>query len=74
MENMTFEEALKRLEEVVKLLEDENTSLDDSVNLFQEGMFLSNLCSKKINNVEEKVSKILIDGKLEDFNMGDMHE
>ena len=66
MEKMTFEQAIKRLEEIVDLLENNETSLDDSVELFQEGVQLSQYCSK---NVENKVSKILIDGQLEDFDV-----
>ena len=62
MEKMTFEQAIKRLEEIVDLLENNETSLDDSVELFQ-------YCSKKLGNVENKVSKILIDGQLEDFDV-----
>ena len=69
MEKMTFEQAIKRLEEIVDLLENNETSLDDSVELFQEGVQLSQYCSKKLGNVENKVSKILIDGQLEDFDV-----
>ena len=69
MEKMTFEQAIKRLEEIVDLLENNETSLDDSVELFQEGVQLSQYCSKKLGNVKNKVSKILIDGQLEDFDV-----
>lgn len=69
MEKMTFEQAIKRLEEIVNLLENNETSLDDSVELFQEGVQLSQYCLKKLGNVENKVSKILIDGQLEDFDV-----
>lgn len=69
MKKMTFEEAIKRLEEIVNLLEDEKISLDESVELFQEGVQLSQFCSKKLGNVEDQVSKILINGQLEDFNV-----
>ena len=69
MENMTFEQAIKRLEEIVNLLENNQTSLDESVELFQEGVQLSQYCSKKLGNVENKVSKILINGQLEGFNI-----
>ena len=69
MEKMTFEQAIKRLEEIVNLLENNETSLDDSVELFQEGVQLSQYCSTKLGNVENKVSKILIDGQLEDFDV-----
>lgn len=65
---MTFEQAIKRLEEIVDLLENNETSLDDSVELFQEGVQLS-ILFKKLGNVENKVSKILIDGQLEDFDV-----
>ena len=74
MENMTFEQALNRLEEIVQLLEKDTTSLDQSVDLFQEGIQLSNYCSKEINNVEDKVAKILLNGKIEDFDVGEQHE
>ena len=69
MENMTFEQAIKRLEEIVNLLENNQISLDESVDLFQEGVQLSQYCSKNLENVENKVSKILINGQLEDFNV-----
>ena len=69
MEKMTFEQAIKRLEEIVDLLENNETALDDSVELFQEGVQLSQYCSKELGNVENKVSKILIDGQLEDFDV-----
>ena len=74
MENMTFDQALNRLEEIVQLLDNDTTSLDHSVDLFQEGIHLSNHCSKKINNVEDKVAKILLNGKIEDFDVGEQHE
>ena len=69
MEKMTFEQAIKRLEEIVDLLENNETSLDDSVELFQEGVQLSQYCSKKLGNLVNKVSKIVIDGQLEDFDV-----
>ena len=57
-----------------KILEKDTTSLDQSVNLFQEGIQLSNKRKKKINNVEDKVAKILLNGKIEDFDVGEQHE
>ena len=54
MEKMTFEQAIKRLEEIVDLLENNETSLDDSVELFQEGVQLSQYCSKKLGRSEER--------------------
>ena len=71
MENMTFEQAMTRLEDIVKKLKDHTVSLDDSVALFQEGVQLSKFCSDKLSSVEEKVSQIMIDGELKEFKFED---
>lgn len=69
MENITFEQAMKRLEEIIADLENNQTSLENSVDLFQEGIKLSKICSDKLTSIEDKVTKILIDGKLEDLKI-----
>ena len=69
MENITFEEAMKRLEEIVAALENNQVSLEKSVDLFQEGIKLSKICNDKLNNIEDKVAKILVDDKLEDLEI-----
>lgn len=69
MEKITFEQAMKRLEEIVKILEDDQTSLENSVELFQEGIRLSKICSDKLIGIEDRVAKILVDGKLEDLKI-----
>ena len=66
---MTFEQAMKRLEEIITLLENNQTSLENSVDLFQEGISLSKICNSKLENIENRVSKILLDGKLETFEV-----
>lgn len=71
MENITFEEAMKRLEEIVAALENNEVSLEKSVDLFQEGIKLSKICNDKLNNIEDKVAKILVDDKLEDLEIED---
>ena len=69
-EEMTFEESLKRLEEIVKDLENGNVQLDDAINKFKEAMDLSKTCNEKLKNAEENVNKILKEnGKLEDFKI-----
>ncbi len=66
----SFEESLKRLEEIVKDLESGDVMLDDAVNQFTEAMKLSKVCNDKLKNAEENVNKILKDnGKLEDFKV-----
>ena len=54
MDNITFEQAMKRLEEIIKELEDNQTSLENSVELFQEGIKLSKICSDKLAGIENK--------------------
>lgn len=62
----TFEESLKLLEEIVEKLEDQNTSLDDAMKLFSEGVMLSEECSKKLETVKQSVySLIEKNGKME---------
>lgn len=68
MENISFEDALKRIEEIVKELESNQVSLESSVDLFQEGITLSKLCSNKLENIEKKVAKIAVNGNLEDLD------
>ena len=69
MENITFEQAMNRLEEIVSALENNQISLETSVELFQEGIQLTKLCNDKLEGIENKVAKILVDGKLEDLNL-----
>jgi exodeoxyribonuclease VII small subunit len=69
-EEMTFEESLKKLEEIVKDLENGNVQLDDAINKFKEAMDLSKTCNEKLKSAEENVNKILKEnGKLEDFKI-----
>lgn len=71
MDKMTFEQAMVRLEEIIKSLESDQTSLENSVSLFQEGIALTKLCGGKLENIENKIAKIVVDGKLEDFDSED---
>lgn len=57
--NMNFENALARLEQIVKLLESGNAPLDDSLALFEEGVELVKLCNSKLDHVERRI-KILV--------------
>ena len=57
-ENMTFEAAMSRLEEIVRLLESGNAPLDVSLSLYDEGVALVRLCNARLDNAEQRV-KIL---------------
>ena len=61
-EKMTFEKAIGRLDEVVKLLEAGDAPLDKSLALFEEGTGLIKECSKLLDEAEHKVV-ILTKGK-----------
>ena len=52
MENMTYEKAISRLEEIVSKLEGNEIPLEDSIALFQEGIELSKYCDDKLKNYE----------------------
>jgi exodeoxyribonuclease VII small subunit len=50
-----FEEALSRLEEIVRELEKGEIGIEEALKLFEEGTGLSKLCAKKLLNVEKRV-------------------
>lgn len=56
--NPTFEEALARLDEIVRGLEEQKTPLDTSLTLFEEGIALVKICTKLLDDAEQRV-KIL---------------
>ncbi|MCL2518176.1 MAG: exodeoxyribonuclease VII small subunit [Oscillospiraceae bacterium] len=58
-ENISFENALLRLEEILRVLEKGSAPLDDSLKMFEEGVNLVRLCNNKLDNAEQKI-KILI--------------
>ena len=69
---LTFEENLNKLEEIVKKLESGETPLDEAIDKFTEAMKLAESCDKKLKTAEEKISKIVSnDGKLEDFEVAE---
>jgi|UniRef100_A0A7C3SJH4 exodeoxyribonuclease VII small subunit len=57
----TFEEALKRLEEVLEALEHGNLNLEESLKAFEEGVGLVRFCHEKLDEVERRVELLLKD-------------
>lgn len=55
---MTFEQAMARLEEIVKLEQGE-APLEDALSLFEEGTKLMKKCSAQLDRAEQKVTKLL---------------
>ena len=60
---MSFEEAITKLEKTVELLEKGELPLDELINVFQEGIALSRFCSKRLDEVEKKITMLLEDEK-----------
>lgn len=59
MEYKDFEDALARLETIVKELEKGELPLEVAVKLFEEGIKISRFCSKKLGEAERKVEILL---------------
>ncbi len=60
-----FEQSLERLEQLVEEMESGELSLEDMIKHFEEGSKLVGLCSKKLNEVEQKIEKLVKkDGEL----------
>ncbi len=57
-EELTYEQALKRLEEIVSTLESSETPLDESLKLFEEGAGLAAYCNDKLVNAKQKITEI----------------
>lgn len=55
-EELTYEKAMTRLEEIISLLEKNDVSLDDSIKLFEEGTRLTAFCSEKLKNAKAKIT------------------
>lgn len=59
MAEKKFENALKELEQIVEQLEDSELPLDDALKLFERGIKLSQFCSAKLDDAEQKVEMLV---------------
>lgn len=68
--DLKLEDELKKLEVIIKELENGEVDLDDAINKYTEAMKIAKSCSDKLTKAQEQVNKILMEnGKLEDFNV-----
>lgn len=58
-----FERSFQELENIVRRLEGEELSLDESLKLFERGIGLSRFCHEKLREVESKIERILSDAR-----------
>lgn len=55
----SFEDNLKGLEEIVKTLEEGESPLKETLEKFEEGLKLSNLCTDELETAKQKIEKII---------------
>ena len=55
---LSIEQIFKRLDEIVSIMENDNTSIDEMVALYDEGAALFKLCKKKLLTTESKINII----------------
>ncbi len=69
---LSFEESLNTLEEIVKKLETGEVPLDDAINEFNKAMKLAKSCDDKLKSAEEAITKLVSDtGEIKDFKIED---
>lgn len=68
MKELTYEQAYKRLEEIVEKLENGSVPLEESMNLFEEGTKLANFCNSKLNAAEQKFTQLITENSESDNN------
>ena len=59
---MSFEQAMVELEQVVSRLESGDVALEESITLYERGAALREHCAGKLKQAEEKIAKITLDG------------
>ena len=63
MSKTTFEQSMKKLEQIVQELESGDLLLEEAMQKFEEGINLSKLCSEKLDETEKKITLLLQDQK-----------
>ena len=61
LSKLNFEDALKRLEDIVRKLESGDVPLDQSIALYSEGEKLRGLCQQRLEAAQAKIEKITLD-------------
>lgn len=56
---LTYEQAIKELENIVSKLENSEVSLEESISLFEKGTELVKICNGKLNTAEQKLTQLL---------------
>ena len=59
---MSFEDALKELEQIVRRLEDGSAKLDEAISAYERGALLKRHCETKLAEAKAKIDTIALDG------------
>lgn len=59
--NVSFDQAIQQLEEIVRQLEQGDVPLEDAISLYKKGMELSTVCHEKLHNAEKQLISIMDD-------------
>ncbi|NLA05477.1 MAG: exodeoxyribonuclease VII small subunit [Firmicutes bacterium] len=70
MSELTYEQAIQKLEEVVRRLENEEVPLEEALESFKEGVRLSRYCREKLAEIEFQVEYLLKEEAAEDGDGG----
>ncbi|GIO28548.1 exodeoxyribonuclease VII small subunit [Ornithinibacillus bavariensis] len=70
IKELSFEEAMEKLEEIIEKLEEGDVPLEKAISYYQDGMLLSKLCGDKLSHIQEKMVKIMNEqGELVPFDL-----
>jgi len=56
---LSFEEAMEKLEDIVQKMEENELPLEEAIAVFQQGMTLSQLCHQKLQTVEKQIHTLV---------------
>ena len=61
MNKLSFKQSMKRIDEILDLLERNEIELEEAVKLFEEGLKLVNECDSQLNSFKDKINSLMKD-------------
>ena len=74
IKDLSFEEALEKLEKIVSQLESGQIKLEDAVKVYEEGVQLKKICEKKLSDAQMKVEKLVLNKQGQPTNLQPLDE
>ncbi|MGG1479813.1 exodeoxyribonuclease VII small subunit [Bacillus smithii] len=68
-QELSFEQAMEQLEDIVRKLEEGNVPLEEAISIYKKGMELSKLCHDKLQDAEEQVAKLMTEEGEREFRV-----